>query len=121
MSEQEELIFGLYRYINKASRYLGEKNVEEFIRDEKSFDATCFCFYMIDMIIKMIFKQPELINKYPEIDFNKINKYKELIFVNDGIAYTDMYDIILNEFPLLQFKLKTIVEAFKYGKQWNYF
>ena len=117
MSEQEELIFGLYRYINKASRYVGEKSVEEFIRDEKSFDATCFCFYMIDMIIKMIFKHQDLINKYPEINFNKINKYKELIFVNDGIAYTDMYDIILNEFPLLQIKLKNIVEAFKYGKQ----
>lgn len=117
MNEQEELIYGLYRYIQKASRYIGEKSVDEFIHDEKSFDATCFCFYMIDNITKMIHKYPDLIEKYQDIDFSRINSYKGLIFVNDGIAYEDMYGIVLNEFPLLQIKLKGIVEAIIYGKQ----
>ena len=117
MNEQEEIIYGLYRYIQKASRYIGEKSVDEFIHDEKSFDATCFCFYMIDNIAKMIHKYPDLIEKYQDIDFSRINSYKGLIFVNDGIAYEDMYGIVLNEFPLLQIKLKGIVEAIIYGKQ----
>ena len=51
MSEEQELIYGLYRYISKASQYVGTKSVEEFIHDEKSFDATCFCFYMIDNMV----------------------------------------------------------------------
>lgn len=69
----------------------------------------------------MIHKYPKLINEHKDIDFKKINSYKNSIFVNDGIAYVDMYEIIQNEFPLLQVKLKGIVEAISYGKQWNYF
>lgn len=117
MSEEQELIYGLYRYISKASRYVGTKSVEEFIHDEKSFDATCFCFYMIDNIVKMIHKYPKLIYEHKDIDFKRVNLYKDSVFVNDGIAYVDMYEIIQNEFPLLQVKLKGIVGAISYGKQ----
>lgn len=116
MSETEELIFGLNRYIKKASTYVGSKSESEFIRDQMAFDATCFCFYMIDYIVKKILEHKDLINEYKEIDFVAINTYKDEIFLRDNLDYMRMYEIIQNEFPLLQIKLGNRLGTFTYGK-----
>ena len=51
------------------------------------------------------------------VTVREILNNQDSIFVNDGIAYVEMYETIQNEFPLLQVKLKEIVEAISYGKQ----
>lgn len=105
MSLEEELIFGLYRYINKASRYVGNKSVDEFIHDEMAFDATCFAFDMIKYISEEIQKNKYIITNYPSINFEKISNFYPRVFIHDSINYMEMYEIVVKEFPVLQMEL----------------
>lgn len=105
MTKEEELLFGLYRYINKASRYVGSKNESEFIKDEVSFDATCFAFYMIEYIGQEILKNENILLNNPDIDFKRIANYKNDFINEEGVDYVGLHNLILNEFPILQMKL----------------
>ena len=116
MSEETELIFGLYRYIKKASEYLGSKTSSEMIKDQKTFDAICFCFVMIEEIAKRILKNKKILEEVKDVDFKKIASYKKEIFINDGLDYMKMYEVIQNEFPFLQIKLGEKIGAITYGK-----
>lgn len=117
MTEQEELIFGLHRYMSNARSYLGNNSASEIIKDHKSFDAICFCFIMIDEIIKtLLSKHQEIITLYPDIDFKKVATCKDRVFIGDNINYIEMVEIINNEISLIESKLISMIGAFKYGK-----
>ena len=105
MTLEEELIFGLYRYMNKASRYIGTKNVDEFIHDEMAFDATCFAFYMINYISKEIIKNKYIIINNPDINFEEISNFYSRVFVKDNINYVEMHEIVIKKFPMIQMEL----------------
>ena len=42
MNEEQELIFGLRRWLIKGTKYINNRSFDDFIHDEMAFDATCF-------------------------------------------------------------------------------
>lgn len=108
MTENEELIFGLKRWLSKANIYCGYYTFDEFIKDDLVFDATCFCIETIsDIGLKLVKKYSSFINeKYPTVDFNYLSNLKSLCFVGDNINLGLIYE-------LASFKFKEILLALK--------
>lgn len=101
MTEQEELIFGLKRRLHKAIKYYDNRNFDDFINDEKSFDAVCFCFELIDEISKKIIKFNEIVSNFPSIDFHELANLKSKIYYGDNINLTEIEEILTYHFPRL--------------------
>ena len=71
MSEKEELLFGLRRWMNKAILYVGNYTSDEFFDDELVFDAVCYCLEVIvDISSRLVNKYKEVNDEYKDVDFN---------------------------------------------------
>jgi uncharacterized protein with HEPN domain len=107
MSYDEELIFGLKRWVRKAIDYYGGRSVEDFLRDEKSFDAASFCIYTISEIGTKLAVLPHIIEKYKEISFKGISELYGKCFPKDNINVSLMMTVLEEDFP----KLLLVLEA----------
>ena len=100
MTEQEELIFGLKRWIYKALNYFNGFTFEDFINDELHFDAVSYCIEVISEISNKILKFNEIITKYKDVDFILLSKIKENIYYEDNINLSMYNDYLIKYFPL---------------------
>ena len=73
MSEKEELLFGLRRWMNKAILYVGNYTSDEFFDDELVFDAVCYC---LEVIVDI---SSRLVNKYKEVNDDEIKAIEQQI------------------------------------------
>ena len=84
---QNELIFGLKRYIFKIKTYIGSQNEEEFFKNEMAFDASLYCLTTLSEIASQISKDEKICSYYQGIDFEDIaGIYKSAI-------HGDMFDM----------------------------
>lgn len=99
MSEKEELLFGLKRWMYKATIYVGNYTDEEFLNDELVFDAVCYCLTVIDEITtNLLTKYKEVENEYKNVDFTFLKKLKNNCFVNDNINISLIYETCTKKF-----------------------
>lgn len=101
MTYQEELVFGLVRWLIKGTKYVSKYDeANEVINDELTFDALSFVILMVSDISKQILSEEEVIDKYQNVDFAELAELKNNIFVKDAIDYVSMFDEVKDEFPL---------------------
>lgn len=101
MTYQEELIFGLSRWINKTIIYLDNKSSEEFFNDDKTFDACCYCLLVISEIGEKLKDNDEIKNKFSNINFKEIASIYSKCLDGDNINLSLIYDVISKAFPAL--------------------
>ncbi len=106
MSYTEELIFGLKRWIKKAIDYLASREADEFFKDDKSFDATCYTILVISEIASKIKDIDELKNKYNNVNFDELALIYDKCLKEDNINLSFIYDLISKAFPYLLFLLE---------------
>lgn len=100
MTYQEELIFGLVRWLIKGTKYVSKYDeANEVINDELTFDALSFVILMVSDIAKQILDE-EVLAKYDNVNFEELANLKNSIFVKDAIDYVSMFDEVKDEFPL---------------------
>ncbi len=99
MSYEEELVFGLKRWINKIIIYLNERSAEEFFKDEKSFDATCYSILVVSEIANKIKDIESIKNKYSEINFDELSLIYDKSLKGDNINLSFIYDLISKALP----------------------
>ena len=101
MTYQEELIFGLVRWLIKGTKYVSKYDeANEVINDELTFDALSFVILMVSDISKNILGEEEILMKYENVKFEELANLKNSIFVKDAIYYVSMFDDVKDEFPL---------------------
>lgn len=105
MTQNEELIFGLKRWIKKGINYVGNYSLDEFIHDELRFDATCFCTEILRNILRKIKDSNELKDKYTATNFDDLYEKFEKLFYKDAIDYQTMYEIFKEEGSIILFNL----------------
>lgn len=107
MSEKEELLFGLRRWMNKAILYVGNYTNDEFFDDELVFDAVCYCFEVIvDISSRLVNKYKEVNDEYKDVDFNFLADLKNKIYANDNINISLIYELCTKVFKETVNKLK---------------
>ncbi len=107
MTYNEELIFGLKRRIKKAIDYLASRKEDDFFKDEKSFDATCYSILVISEIASKIKDIDEIKDKYKNVNFNELSLIYERCLKEDNINLSYIYDLISKAFPYLLFLLSS--------------
>mgnify|MGYP003448550570 CR=1 FL=1 len=99
MSEKEELLFGLRRWMNKAILYVGNYSSDEFFDDELVFDAVCYCLEVIvDISSRLVNKYKEVNDEYKDVDFN--------FLADDNINISLIYELCTKVFKEIVYKLK---------------
>ena len=98
MSEKEELLFGLRRWMNKAILYVGNYTSDEFFDDELVFDAVCYC---LEVIVDI---SSRLVNKYKEVNDDLTvntfyNSYKNISLVGNLIKELKPKNFRVSLFP----------------------
>ena len=107
MSEKEELLFGLRRWMNKSILYVGNYTSDEFFDDELVFDAVCYCLEVIvDISSRLVNKYKEVNDEYKDIDFNFLADLKNKIYANDNINISLIYELCTKVFKEIVNKLK---------------
>lgn len=101
MTYQEELIFGLKRWLKKGIDYLGNREMDEFFKDEKSFDASLYTILITSEIISKINKEEELKIKYKDINLGELEKMYQNIEENDNYDMNYIYHLLSEVFPSL--------------------
>ncbi len=105
--------FGLYlediqQSCEKIIRYAQNLTKEQFWEDEKCVDAVVRNLAIIGEAVKRI--PFEIIEKYSEIDWNKIAGLRNiLIHEYFGIDEDIIWDIVREKIPLLSTQIKTII------------
>lgn len=101
MSYEEELVFGLNRWINKTISYLNNKSSDEFFNDDKTFDACCYCLLVISEIGEKLKDIKEVKDKYKNVNFNEISLIYSKCLDGDNINLSLIYEVISKAFPAL--------------------
>ena len=89
MSEKEELLFGLRRWMNKSILYV------------------CYCLKIIvDISSRLVNKYKEVNNEYKDVDFNFLADLKNKIYANDNVNISLIYELCTKVFKEIVNKLK---------------
>lgn len=101
MTYQEELIFGLVRWLIKGTKYLEKYDeANDLIDDDLTFDALSYVILMVNDITKRILNEPEILEKYSMAEFEEISKIKDAVFVGDGVDFETMFEEVKDNFPI---------------------
>lgn len=101
MNEHEELIYGLNRWLIKAIKYYGGRDFDEFLKDEKSFDAVCYCISVISEIADKISKIESLKKEFPLVSFEAVASLYGRCFYKDNINLSFINTLLDVDFPRL--------------------
>jgi len=107
MTQEQELIFGLTRWSQKAHDYLGSETINEMLEDEKTFDAICYCIEIVSEISKKILEYPSLIEEYKAINFLNLSLLKDKCFVGDNININLIFNLAKSDLVNLVLVLKS--------------
>lgn len=94
--EQNELLFGIKRFINKIRFYSQTRTSEELLNDQLSFDAICYCLIMLNYCLDQLDKKmlKELNLETLKDNVNKVIKIDE--YINIEILDKLLIEIIPN-------------------------
>lgn len=106
MTRNEELIFGLKRWVYKTITYVGNLNDEEFFNNDLVFDACCYCIEVISEIGEFLAKEEEIKLHYKDVNFEALKDLKKNCFQGDNINLSLIYETITISFPNLLKLLK---------------
>ncbi len=101
MSYEEELIFGLKRWLKKVIDYLNNRSPEEFFSDNLSFDAVCYCILVVSEIASKINEIDSLKAKYKDINFDEIALLYDKTLKGDNYNLSFIYELISGAIPYL--------------------
>lgn len=102
MTYQEELVFGLVRWLIKGTKYLEKyDDCNDLVSDELRFDALSYVILMISDISGRIVEEDDIVNKYNMVDFEELKELKNEIFVKDKIDFELMFDTVKDNFPMI--------------------
>lgn len=117
MNQEQELIFGLRRWLIKGTKYINNRSFDDFIHDEMAFDASCF---VVEMISEIATRLKSKIDKYSsQISLEILKNPAELqqnVFFDDNIDMEFMYDFFINEAPKIILVLTNVVYLWKTKK-----
>ncbi|MEK6567525.1 MAG: HepT-like ribonuclease domain-containing protein [Candidatus Omnitrophota bacterium] len=110
-------IVDILEYITKITRYIKGISLEKLSGDERTIDVVVRNFEFIRDACGQLPK--EVKDKYPEISWRDVINFRKIIIRNDenleildkdlGINLDIMWDIIENEFPPLERKIRKIL------------
>lgn len=106
MTPNEERIYGLKVWIDKGIKYLNGMSFKDFLKDEKTLDALCFCILMISEIASELGESDIIRKRFPGIDFDELAKTYSYTIKNDNINLNYVYDLFIEGFPLLIKEIK---------------
>ncbi len=96
--------------IGKIAAYINGMSFEKFSRDEKTIDAVVRNFEIIGEAAGQLPK--DIKGKYAEITWREMIEFRNIIIHEYfGISLKIMWDIIKNELPPLELKIKTILKS----------
>lgn len=101
MSYEEELVFGLKRWIKKGINYLNNRTMDEFFKDELSFDALCYTIIVISEIAAKIKDIDSIKEKYKDINFDELSLLYSKALKEDNYNLSYIYDLVSKAFPYL--------------------
>ena len=113
MTEEQELIYGLRRWLIKGTNYISNLSYEEFIDDEKSFDATCFTSLMVSEIASRLLKNNE---QFPLKNLKNPAELKQNVFISNNIDMEFMYNFYKDEAPKIILELSGVIYLWKTKK-----
>jgi len=102
----------IFESIKKIKNYTKGMSFDEFAKDEKTIDAVVRNFEIIGEASKQLPR--EIKDKHSEIEWKATTDFRNVIIHEYfGIDLKIMWDIIKNELPPLEGKLKHLHRAFK--------
>lgn len=91
----------MIEYIDKAKKYVGDYNFEEFCNDEKTVDATVFTISQIGELVKNL--STETREKYSNIEWNMIKGLRNRIVHDyEGINLKAIWYVVNYDIPDLE-------------------
>lgn len=111
-SKRNEIIFlkDILSSCDKIERYVGQKQLQEFIKDEILVDAVLRNLELIGEAVKRI--SPHLKKANDVIEWRKIAGLRDiLIHKYFGIDYEIVWDIIKNKIPLLKREIVKLLKS----------
>ncbi len=109
MKNKEYMTFlKMIEYIERALEYTKGYTFEEFIKDDKTIDATIFSISQIGELVKNISK--ETMKKYSNIEWNMIKRLRNRIVHDyEGISLKSIWYVLQNDIIDLKNRLQEIV------------
>ena len=99
----------MIEYINKSLKYTDKYTFEDFIKDEKTVDATVFSISQIGELVKNI--SQETMKKYSNIEWNMIKGLRNRIVHDyEGISLKNIWYILQNDILDLKESLQQIID-----------
>ena len=100
--------------IGKITAYINTKSFEKFSKDEKTIDAVVRNFEIIGEATRQLPKDVK--DKYPDIVWREMIDFRNIIIHEYfGMSLKIMWDIIKNELPPLESKIKKILKKLSTG------
>lgn len=98
----------MIEYIEKSVKYVEGYTYEEFIKDNKTVDATVFNISQIGELVKNVSNETK--NKYTNIEWNMIKGLRNRIIHDyEGINLKSIWYILKNDILELKSELKKIL------------
>lgn len=98
----------MIEYIEKSVKYVEGYTYEEFIKDNKTVDATVFNISQIGELVKNVSNETK--NKYTNIEWNMIKGLRNRIIHDyEGINLKSIWYILKNDILELKAELKKIL------------
>ncbi len=109
MSRNLKLYFeDILNSINKIKRYVENLNYQQFIADEKTFDAVAYNLQIISEAIKNV--PPKIRKNYPQLEWRKIAGLRDIIAHSYfNIDEVIIWDIIANKLPNFKNEIEQIL------------
>jgi uncharacterized protein with HEPN domain len=109
MSRNFKLYFeDILNSISKIQRYVQNLNYQQFIADEKTFDAVAYNLQIIGEAVKNV--PPEIRQNYPQVEWRKIAGLRDIIahayFTIDELI---IWDIVDTKLPNLKNQIEQIL------------
>lgn len=99
----------MIEYIEKSIKYIDGYTYEEFIKDNKTVDATVFNISQIGELVKNISEETK--SQYTNIEWNMIKGLRNRIIHDyEGINLKSIWYILENDILELKAELKKILE-----------
>lgn len=98
------------RSCEKVLRYTAGLDHEQFVADEKTFDAVLRNLAIIGEAVKQL--PPEFCDRHPDIEWRKIARFRDLV-IHHYFAVDEqiVWDIVENKVPELLDRLRSIDTA----------
>jgi uncharacterized protein with HEPN domain len=98
--------------IDKIEKYTFNMNHEDFVKDEKTFDAVVKNMIIIGEAAKFI--PDEIRNSHPEVEFKLIIGMRNILVHNYlGTDYKEVWRTAKEEMPILKVKIQNILNKLK--------